>query len=276
MVALDEWHGATAIETGPLSPDLRFFACVRSSEGRKRILDEWRDMPRSVTIVVADNLRAAQESHVVILGCKPRAAEDLLRTPGLAQALGGKLVISILGGTSTQRLEELLYSDTRLEHHNRCTFVSAIPNIAAECGDSITIVAEGASPQASETTRAIFSLVGCVKIVPKCATSQLTALCASAPAFLALIMESMVKDSVRRGIATEEAVEMAALVMKGTATLVLAGMTPKNIIDRVAVPGGSTEKGLQMMKDLNVPESIYEAVRVTSDATSGLMTKSKD
>jgi len=52
--------------------------------------------------------------------CKPQLAHSILHEPGIKEALGGKLLISILAGVTIAQLEEWVLPTTRI--------VRAMPN----------------------------------------------------------------------------------------------------------------------------------------------------
>ena len=255
---------------GPLT--IRFFACVRSANSAERVKSATKRYSNLVTVLISDNIRGATEADVVILGCKPNAAKALLGSPGMVEALEGKLMVSVLGGLSVGDLENMLYDTTEVAFENRCIIARAMPNVASSVAESMTIIPVMPQPIA-QAVIAIFSCVGRVKTVPSDLMDPATAMCASGPAFFAYVLEALIQGVVNLGISRADAVEMAAQTMKGTAQLILRRETPESLKTRVATPGGATEKGLAVLHTMKAQEAFEDALKETSNAMVGLSTK---
>jgi pyrroline-5-carboxylate reductase len=61
---------------------------------------------------------------VVILGCKPQMYQEILGEEGMAAALEGKLLVSILAGVKIEQLKAVVPGSTRV--------VRAMPNTASK------------------------------------------------------------------------------------------------------------------------------------------------
>lgn len=58
------------------------------------------------------NLTAVRSSDVILLCCKPQMVASILQMEGMAEALEGKMVISICAGVRLEQLKELCPSST--------------------------------------------------------------------------------------------------------------------------------------------------------------------
>ncbi|KAL8956284.1 MAG: hypothetical protein Q9183_006352, partial [Haloplaca sp. 2 TL-2023] len=182
------------------------------------------------------NLKGVQEADVILLGCKPKNLKDgILREPGMQEALRGKLLISILAGTSVESLETEIYGS---------------PSVG------------GKNSHAQGGCRVVH--------LPPYMMDAATALCGSGPAFFALMLEAMADGAVAMGLPRAEAQTMAAQTMKGTAEMVLNGQHPALLREQVCTPGGCTAGGLQVLEDGKVRASVATGVRTASVAASRL------
>jgi competence protein ComER len=84
------------------------------------------------------------------------------------------------------------------------------------------------------------------------------------PAFMAFLLGKLVDAAVREtGIPAEEARRMASEMLLGTGILLTAGaLSPGQLIERVAVPGGITEEGLNLL-ECELGDSFTRLIRIT-------------
>ncbi|KAL9120195.1 MAG: hypothetical protein Q9187_003249 [Circinaria calcarea] len=301
--------------SGPPSPSHSFLEishiCVtvrhpasvtRIQETLRSISAPHRPTP-SVSILLQDgNGVAAQESDVVILGCKPSAFSAILQDSAVRQGLLGvskrsgkrKVLVSILGGVSIAQLESCLYASPNptpqdateetpsdeQDPRSRCIIIRAIPNIAARIQESVTILS---SPPASSTlsstmddsamvVNALFSHLGLVKHLPESQFARASALAASSLAFYARVIAAAADGAMAdgEGLAWDDALWIAAYAARGTSALVLAGEEPEAVVRAVATKGGSTMAGLEVMAQRGVEEAVREAIKECGRVTEGL------
>ncbi|KAI4255920.1 MAG: hypothetical protein L6R42_006494 [Xanthoria sp. 1 TBL-2021] len=257
----------------------RFIACVTRDASAKRVKTALSFHLSSVTILQNENLKGVQQADVIVLGCKPKNLKDgILREPGMREALKGKLVISILAGTSIESLEENVYgteasTDKDPSAESRCRFVRVMPNTASLIRSSMTVIADSTPPLSTSQSSLvtwILSRIGRVVNLPPYMMDAATALCGSGPAFFALMLEAMADGAVAMGLPRAEAQKMAAQTMKGTAEMVLNGQHPALLREQVCTPGGCTAGGLQVLEDGKVRASVATGVRTASVAASRL------
>ncbi|KAL8806003.1 MAG: hypothetical protein Q9223_004694 [Gallowayella weberi] len=257
----------------------RFIACVTRDASAKRVKTALSSHLSTLTILKNENLKGVQQADVIILGCKPKNLKDgILREPGMKEALSGKLVISILAGTSIESLEENVYNcvlEKAADHmaERRCRFVRVMPNTASLIRSSMTVIADSIPPLSSSQSALvtwILSRIGRVVHLPPYMMDAATALCGSGPAFFALMLEAMADGAVAMGLPRAEAQMMAAQTMKGTAEMVLNGQHPALLREQVCTPGGCTAGGLQVLEDGRVRASVATGVRTASVAASRL------
>ncbi|KKY20102.1 putative pyrroline-5-carboxylate reductase [Phaeomoniella chlamydospora] len=268
-------NDTSASSDSPLPPSnhpKNFIACVRSPSSASRIKSA---LPQSATHLVKvlqnSNLEAIQSSSIILLGCKPYMASEILSTPGTREALSGKLLISILAGVSVSDLETILYSSpststSQISSESRCRIVRAMPNTAAVHRESMTVISTPPptlplSDSHLSLLNWIFNSIGQITHLPSNLMDVCTALCGSGPAFCALVLESLADGAVAMGLPRKEANLMAAQTMKGAASLVLNGEHPAIVREKVSTPGGCTIGGLLVLEEGGVRGQVSRAVR---------------
>ncbi len=263
----------------PTGVPSRFIACVTRDASAKRVKSALSSHLSSISILRNQNLKGVQKADVVILGCKPKNLKDgILREEGMRDALKGKLLISILAGTSVESVEENIYGSVLSDANDpiaegRCRVVRVMPNTASLISSSMTVIADSApplSPTQSALVTWILSRIGRVVHLPPYMMDAATALCGSGPAFFALMLEAMADGAVAMGLPRAEAQTMAAQTMKGTAEMVLNGQHPALLREQVCTPGGCTAGGLQVLEDGKVRASVATGARTASVAASRL------
>ncbi|KAL8743445.1 MAG: hypothetical protein Q9190_004197, partial [Brigantiaea leucoxantha] len=266
---------STPISQDDIPPRIpsRFIACVTRPASAKRVKTELGHFKSSLKILQSENLKGVQEADVIILACKPKNVNDgLLREEGMAEALQGKLLISILAGMSAEKLAECIYTN-KAPDIERCRIVRVMPNTASLIRESMTVIATPTpslhTHQAALVTW-LFSRIGRVVHLPPYMMDASTALCGSGPAFFALILEAMADGAVAMGLPRAEAQLMAAQTMKGTAEMVQNGQHPALLREQVCTPGGCTAGGLQVLEDGKVRASVATGVRMATDAARRL------
>ncbi|KAB2569562.1 hypothetical protein DBV05_g11764, partial [Lasiodiplodia theobromae] len=111
--------------------------------------------PIPVTLNTADPLTTCLAADAVILACKPTQHAAILGTPGIAAALAGKPLISLLGGVTEEQLAASLALSPPLSSPSSSSsassppsaaaiIVRAMPNAAAAVRRSTTLLASSA------------------------------------------------------------------------------------------------------------------------------------
>lgn len=121
--AFDTPSSSVILDPSAASAPSKFIACVSRDESARKLRKTYANEAR-VEVRVRENVQAVQEADVVLLGCKPQKAQTILGEPGLHDAIEGKLLISILGGTTSAQLRQWLPASTRV--------VRCMPNVAAK------------------------------------------------------------------------------------------------------------------------------------------------
>ncbi|KDE07877.1 pyrroline-5-carboxylate reductase [Microbotryum lychnidis-dioicae p1A1 Lamole] len=259
----------------PSNPDSlpdRFIATVNRSESAKKLRRTFRDhgpLGSTVQVVQSDhNTTSVASSSVILLCCKPQMASSLLQATGMYEALQGKLLISILAGTTISQYREWVPKS--------CTVVRAMPNTPSKIREGMTVLSS-LSPSDPETPKnrdillALFTPLGRCRFMDEKHFDAVTAVCGSGPAFVCLVLEAIADGGVMMGLPRSEALELAAQTMQGAARMVLqTGMHPAALKDSVTTPGGCTIAGLLALEDGRVRSTVARCIQATALHAAGL------
>jgi pyrroline-5-carboxylate reductase len=269
-------HANPQSETDQAKIDLHFLACVRRPESASNLRDAFAKDTDMVTVVEDDNVSAATKADAIILGFRPNALHQVFQTTGMAEAVKGKLLISILAGTTETQIRSALNSRAESENYSKDTeILCAIPNIASTVSQSMTVIGlpdrsspAPLNPQAHSLASRIIAQLGWATWQP--VTQVNTVLCASGPAYMSLVLEALANAAVARGVSQSDALTMAARTMQGTAELIVRGESPASVRQRVCTPGGCSEKGLKVLEEAGVSKVFVEALHTAERAIVNL------
>ncbi|KAL2181822.1 pyrroline-5-carboxylate reductase dimerization-domain-containing protein [Thermothelomyces heterothallicus CBS 202.75] len=251
----------------------RFIACVRRPESAKKLKNTFACHLSAVEIAQNDNVASVRRADVILLACKPYMVKEVLSEPGMAAALEGKLLISILAGVTETQIATTLAEANGGSAPAGCRVVRAMPNTASLIRESMTVIGISNPPLDPDTLGLvtwIFKRIGDVVYLPPSTMDVCTALCGSGPAFFALMLEAAIDGAVAMGLPRAEAQKMAAQTMKGAASLVLNGDHPALLRDKVSTPGGCTIGGLLVLEEGRVRGTVARAVREATVVASQL------
>jgi pyrroline-5-carboxylate reductase len=202
-------------------------------------------------------------ADLILLCVKPNDAPVVLATLRNAGLRRETLLISILAGVGTDRLESLLGTENPL--------VRAMPNTPAVVGEGMTVICGGRYATKADLQRAqeIFEAVGRCLQVDEIHFNAVTALSGSGPGYHFLIMEALADAGVRVGLPRKLALTLVAQTALGSARMVLStGRHPAALRDDVTTPAGCTIGGLLMLEDGRIrsvlARAVEEATRISA------------
>jgi len=213
-----------------------------------------------------DNAEAARDADILVLCLKPKdvvkACEGLRAKGTLGHA---PLVVSIAAGVSTSALEEAIGEGIPV--------VRAMPNTPCFIGKGMTVVSKGAHATDEHAAVAldIFSTMGRTMELEEKHMDTVTALSASGPAFIYVVLESLADGGVMRGLPRAAAIELAAQAALGAAEMVLVtGRHPAALKDDVTTPAGCTIAGILAMEDGRIRSVLARGIETAARAAGEL------
>jgi pyrroline-5-carboxylate reductase len=205
--------------------------------------------------VTTDNLSAAREADIILLGVKPNQMADVVRQ--IAPALyPNKLLISFAASVKTSAIEEAT--------GGRIPVIRAMPNTPAKLGAGVTAICRGGfvTDEQMALAEAIFSTVGRTVVVDEKHMDAVTGLSGSGPAFLYIILEALAEAGVNVGLPRDVATLLAAQTTFGAARMVLeTGSHPALLKDEVTTPGGCTVDGILELEQGGLRVTLIKAVK---------------
>jgi pyrroline-5-carboxylate reductase len=215
--------------------------------------------------VSTDFQQCVPSADLILMCVKPLDAGAVLTTLVHSGLRPTTLLISILAGVSTERLEALLRTENPV--------VRAMPNTPCVVGEGMTVVCGGKNAHSGDLARArqIFEGVGKCLAVDETHFNAITALSASGPAYQYLIMEALAEAGVRVGLPRQLALTLVAQTVLGAARMVLStGRHPAALRDDVTTPAGCTIAGLLILEDGRVRSVLARAVEEATKTAAHL------
>jgi len=214
-----------------------------------------------------DNCELVGNSDIILLAVKPNVIKSILVE--ISQAfIKPKWCISIAAGVSTDFIEGCLLPGSPV--------VRVMPNTPAMVYEGMTAICPGrsAGDEHLQKVKHIFQSVGKVVILQEKLMDAVTALSGSGPAFVFLMIESLIDAGVQLGLSRSDAVIMASQTFLGASKMALeSGEHPAVLKNRVTSPAGTTAAGLYELEKNRVRAAIIDAV-VAAATRSKQMTSS--
>lgn len=213
-----------------------------------------------------DNRAAVANADIVLICVKPQSMPQLLEQIA-PHTRPGTLVISAVTAATLPFIQQQLRKEVAV--------IRAMPNTPAMVGAAMTALAAGSGtgPDHLETAKRLFESVGRVAVVDEKHMDAITALSASGPAFVFVILESLAEAGVKTGLPRELATTLAAQTLFGAAQLALkTGHHPALLKDAVTTPAGCTIEGLIELEKGGLRVTLINAVIKTASRARELMT----
>jgi pyrroline-5-carboxylate reductase len=204
--------------------------------------------------VSTNNLEAARQADLILLGVKPFQVPELMEQikPALTQA---KTIVSIAASVKTCAIEEAAGLEIAV--------LRAMPNTPSALGAGATGLCAGrfVKPEHMELARRIFETVGRAVIVDEKHMDAVTGLSASGPAYIYIIIEALAEAGVKVGLPRDIATQLAAQTVFGAGKMVLeTGYHPALLKDAVTTPAGCTVDGILELEEGGLRVTLIKAV----------------
>lgn len=205
------------------------------------------------------------EADIVLLACKPYMAEEVLGAEGVRYALEGKLVISVLVGSPVAKLEAIIYGHAPPQKDRMCYIQRAMPNIAAELGEAMTVIESTSMPQEfRDISHWIFSQIGKTAPVAPDLFDIGGVMAGPTGAFLSVALDGILDGAVSQGLKRADAKKMVTQSLVGLARLLENGEHPGMLRERFSSPKGTTIDGLLSLEEDRVRFAFSKAVIASS------------
>ena len=200
---------------------------------------------------------APDESHsgsMVILAVKPQ------RLPKVLEELKGsihqdQLVVSVVAGAKIQTIsDELLHA----------AVVRTMPNTPAQIGEGVTAWTSSAAVSEKQETyvRALLEALGkIVRVENERQIDMATALSATGPTYIFLVMEALIDAGVHMGFSRHVAEELVHQAMLGSVLFARESHKhPAELRNMVTSPGGTSAEAIYQMEKGSLRTVLSKAV----------------
>lgn len=219
--------------------------------------------------VHTDNVQAASDADVLVLGVKPQILPMVLQEirPAVPP---GRLVISIAAGVSTHTIEDALPG---------ASVVRSMPNLPVhvDAGATAYCLGRHARPEDDEVARAIFEAVGTAHRVDEYLMDAVTGLSGTGPMYVFQFIEGLADAGVKVGLSREVSMALTIQTVLGAAKLAQAtGEHPARLKDRVTSPGGTAITALHTLERNGLRALLMDAVEAATRRSEELGRKAKE
>lgn len=207
--------------------------------------------------VHSDNLIAAQEADLVILGVKPYNVSAILKEIKPALDPKKQVIISLATGITLDEMYTVL--DPQM------TVFRAMPNIAADIQESITcICGRNQSESSEEKVKQLFNSIGFSITIDEGLMEAATILGACGIAYVLRFMRAMIQGGIQIGFDAKTASKIVNQTVKGAAELMIQKQIhPEEAIDKVTTPKGCTIVGLNEMEHQGFSAAMVRGILVS-------------
>lgn len=210
--------------------------------------------PKFKVKVGTNNAAAVKGADIIVIGVKPQVVEDVVRdirdhvTPK-------QVIVSVAASVPTSMIEKNLPAGIPV--------VRAMPNTPCLLGSGMTAICKGKHASAEDValTCHMFDVVGRTVVVDEKHMDAVTALSASGPAYIYIILESLAEAGVKVGLPRDIATLLAAQTTVGAARVVLeTGDHPALLKDAVTTPAGCTIDAIMELEEGKLRVTLIKAV----------------
>lgn len=196
---------------------------------------------------------AVKGADLVLLAIKPK---DLQK---IQERLEGKILLSILAGTSLHRLKE---------QFPKAKVVRAMPNLALTQGEAVIALAG----EKLEQIDPLLAGMGLIFWTQEEKIDAITAIAGSGPAFVIAMIEAMTESGIELGLTAAESLQMVLQTLLGAVALVKANPGhPGEVRWKIAAPGGTTIAGLAAFEESGVRSGIRKTILATYSKAKELL-----
>jgi pyrroline-5-carboxylate reductase len=151
--------------------------------------------------------------------------------------------------------------------------IRSMPNIPVLVRKGVSAIAGGAhvTEEDLDWAESILGAVGTVVRVTERNIDAVTGLSGPMPAYLYLVVESLIDAGVDQGLTREVARQLVVGTFEGSAALLVqTGELPQELRAQVTSPGGTTAAGLRTLEGREVRAAFIEAVAAAAERSRQL------
>ena len=223
------------------------------------ILEKRAERVAELTAKYRVNSGSIEGSDVILLATKPQDLETTLEVIS-NQIKTGSLLVSLLAGIKSERIEFLLPKNVRV--------VRVMPNTPLLISNGMSVVTGGSSANQSDIAwvQDLMSKSGRVLVMKEKDMDAVTATSGSGPAYFFAVVEAMISAATRLGLDESSAKTLVSQTFLGAAAMLKeSGKDAKELRENVTSPNGTTAAALKVFSTNKLDEIIYEAMKAARD-----------
>ncbi|UCH69880.1 MAG: pyrroline-5-carboxylate reductase [Candidatus Bathyarchaeota archaeon] len=230
----------------------------------RRQVDKLKELEELGAATTQNNRKAAEQSKIVFVCVKPNDFGNVLKE--IRKQIKGKLVVSTAAPITLEFCKRIA---------PEARFVRTMPNVALLVQEAFTAYCcdSNVTPKEKQKVEKILNSMGICQEVEEKYMDAITALSGSGPAYLSVIIESMMYAGLKVGLPRDLALYSSAQTVLGTGKLILHFLETKEhlakIKDMVTTPGGITIEGIYELEGSEIRTALMRAVeRATKKASN--------
>lgn len=217
-------------------------------------------LPTDPYLITTLNNQEAAQADVLVLAVKPQILKQVIQEirPSLAPTT---LIISVAAGIATQQIYRWL-------EPLHPPVIRAMPNtpMLAGCGVTGLYAGEEISAAIRQQVETLFKRTSASVWIPaESMMDMVTALSGSGPAYFFYIMEALIAGAIQLGLPAEIAIPLTLNTATGSSYMALqSSKTLAELRAQVTSPGGTTEQGIEALKNGKLTECIFAALKAAA------------
>jgi len=212
-----------------------------------------------------DNVKAIQNSNIIIISVKPQQIKDVLQEIKNALKSDEQIVLSTVTGFSLNEMNKILKD---------IPMARIMPNTAIEIKESMTCISFLNTNRDQETTIIdLFNKLGKTIILQEDLLDAVTVLGACGIAFALRFLRAATQGGIEIGFSAELSQLIVAQTVKGAAQLILENRShPETEIDKVTTPQGITISGLNEMEHQGFSSALIKGLLTSYNKLKSITT----
>ena len=204
--------------------------------------------------ITSDNVKAVNESEIIIIAVKPYNIFGVLDEIRPVLVPSRHILVSVTAGTTIREIQSHLNVSIPV--------FRAMPNISASVARSVSCISHGQVPE-NDTKKVLrlFNNLGTTMIIDEELMQSATILGACGVAYVLRFIRAMIQGGIQIGFDAKTASEIVNQTVKGAAELLIESQThPESEIDKVTTPKGCTIVGLNEMEHNGFSSSLIKGI----------------
>ena len=229
----------------------------------RRKVEKLKELEELGAVITRDNRKAAEQSNIVFICVKSNDVGNVLRE--VRKEIEGKLVVYTAATIPLEFYKTIA---------PKARFVRTMPNVNVLVQEAFTAYCcdSDVTSEDKRKVEKILNSMGICQEVEEKYMDPVTGLSGSGPAYLSVIIESMMYAGLKVGLPRDLALYSSAQTVLGTGKLILHFLETKEhlakVKDMVTTPGGITIEGIYELEGSEIRTALMRAVERATEKCS--------